>query len=69
MADFANAPDPGSCSAQFTQINGSAAQARNTQHLLSAEELQQRGTSSKRARLVIQAYPVLVLSQEWLEQL
>ena len=38
-------------------------------HLLSVEELLQRGMSSKRARLVIQAYPVLVLSQEWLEQL
>jgi hypothetical protein len=38
-------------------------------HLLTPEELQQRGLSSKRARLVIQAYPVLVLSNEWLEQL
>lgn len=38
-------------------------------HLLSAEELKQRGFSDKRARLVIQAYPVLVLSNEWLEEL
>jgi hypothetical protein len=38
-------------------------------HLLSPEELQQRGMGSKRAKLVIQAYPVLVLSNEWLEQL
>jgi hypothetical protein len=32
-------------------------------HLLQPEELKQR------ARLVIQAHPVLVLSNEWLEQL
>jgi hypothetical protein len=38
-------------------------------HLLSAEELKQRGMADKRARLVIQAYPVLVLSTEWLEEL
>lgn len=28
-----------------------------------------RGMPHKRARLVIQAYPVMVLSQEWLEEL
>ena len=38
-------------------------------HLLSPTELQQRGLSSKKARLVINAYPVLVLSSEWLEEL
>ena len=38
-------------------------------HLLSPEELQQRGMTSKQARLVINAYPVLVLSNEWLEEL
>jgi hypothetical protein len=38
-------------------------------HLVDAEALRQRGMSDKRARLVIQAYPVLVLSHEWLEEL
>ena len=38
-------------------------------HLLSAEALQQRGMSTKTARLVINAYPVFVLSNEWLEEL
>ena len=38
-------------------------------HLLSPEKLQQRGMTSKQARLVINAYPVLVLSNEWLEEL
>ena len=38
-------------------------------HLVDAEALRQRGMSDKRARLVIQAYPVLVLSNEWLEEL
>jgi hypothetical protein len=38
-------------------------------HLLRPEELQQRGMAHQRARLVIQAYPVLVLSHEWLEEL
>ncbi|MCT0219225.1 hypothetical protein KQ304_09475 [Synechococcus sp. CS-1329] len=38
-------------------------------HLLTPEELKQRGMSDKKARLVIQAYPVLVLSDEWLEEL
>ncbi|WP_259725510.1 hypothetical protein [Synechococcus sp. CS-1332] len=38
-------------------------------HLVTTEELKQRGLSHKRAQLVIQAYPVLVLSNEWLEQL
>lgn len=38
-------------------------------HLLSPEQLKQRGMSDKKARLVIQAYPVLVLSNEWLEEL
>ena len=38
-------------------------------HLLQPEQLQQRGMSAKRARLVINAYPVFVLSDEWLEEL
>jgi hypothetical protein len=38
-------------------------------HLLSAEQLQARGMKATKARLVIQAYPVLVLSNEWLEEL
>ncbi|MEB3334048.1 MAG: hypothetical protein VKP70_03595 [Cyanobacteriota bacterium] len=38
-------------------------------HLLQPEELRLRGMSDKAARLVIQAYPVLVLSNEWLEEL
>ena len=38
-------------------------------HLLQPEQLQQRGMSAKRAQLVINAYPVLVLSDEWLEEL
>jgi hypothetical protein len=38
-------------------------------HLLSPEELKARGMSEKRAKLVINAYPVLVLSNEWLEEL
>ena len=38
-------------------------------HLLSPEELKARGMPHKSAQLVIQAYPVLVLSNEWLEEL
>ena len=38
-------------------------------HLLQPEQLQQRGMSAKRAQLVIHTYPVLVLSNEWLEEL
>ena len=38
-------------------------------HLLSAEALQQRGMPAKTAQLVINAYPVFVLSNEWLEEL
>jgi hypothetical protein len=38
-------------------------------HLLTPEELKARGMSHKRAQLVIEAYPVLVLSNEWLEEL
>ena len=38
-------------------------------HLLQPELLQQLGTSAKRAKLIIHAYPVLVLSNEWLEEL
>ena len=38
-------------------------------HLLKPEELKARGMPHKTAQLVIQAYPVLVLSNEWLEEL
>ena len=38
-------------------------------HLLSAEELQARGMSHQSAKMVIKAYPVLVMSHEWLEEL
>ncbi len=38
-------------------------------HLLTPEALKVRGMSDKRAQLVIAAYPVLVLSNEWLEEL
>ena len=38
-------------------------------HLLTPEQLHERGMSDKRARLVLNAYPVLVLSNEWLEEL
>ena len=38
-------------------------------HLLSAGELRSRGMPSAKAKLIINAYPVLVLSNEWLEEL
>lgn len=38
-------------------------------HLLTPEQLRERGMNEKKARLVINAYPVLVLSNEWLEEL
>jgi len=38
-------------------------------HLLSPEELKSRGMNHKKAQLVIEAYPVLVMSNEWLEEL
>jgi len=38
-------------------------------HLLTPEQLQQRGMCNRKAQLVIEAYPVLVLSDEWLEEL
>lgn len=38
-------------------------------HLLSPDELRARGMPDKKARLVIAAYPVLVLGNEWLEEL
>ena len=38
-------------------------------HLLQPEQLVQRDISSKKAQLIINAYPVLVLSNEWLEEL
>ncbi len=38
-------------------------------HLLSPQELQQRGMPAKTAQLVINAYPVMVMSNEWLEEL
>lgn len=38
-------------------------------HLLTPEQLKERGMSEKKAKLVIAAYSVLVLSNEWLEEL
>lgn len=38
-------------------------------HLLTPEQLKARGMADRKARLVINAYPVLVLSDEWLEEL
>ena len=38
-------------------------------HLLTAEELRQRGMPASKAKLVISAHPVLTLSDEWLEEL
>ena len=38
-------------------------------HLLTAEELRQRGMPASKAKLLISAYPVLTLSDEWLEEL
>ncbi len=38
-------------------------------HVQTPEELRARGMPDKKARLVIQAFPVLVLSNEWLEEL
>lgn len=38
-------------------------------HLLTPEQLRERGMSDKKSKLVIKAFPVLVLSNEWLEEL
>jgi hypothetical protein len=38
-------------------------------HLLSAEELSQRGMPATKAKLMISAHPVFTLSNEWLEEL
>jgi hypothetical protein len=38
-------------------------------HLLSPDELVHRGIKATRAKLIIQSYPVLVLNNEWLEEL
>lgn len=38
-------------------------------HLVTQKELEERGMPSRKARLVISAYPVLTLSNEWLESL
>jgi len=38
-------------------------------HLLTPEQLCDRGMGHRKAQLVIEAYPVLVLSDEWLEEL
>jgi len=38
-------------------------------HLLKPEQLRERGMGHRKAQLVIEAYPVLVLSDEWLEEL
>jgi hypothetical protein len=47
----------------------SSNQRRYYLHLLTPEELRQRGMNDKRARQVIQVYPGLVLHNEWLEEL
>ena len=41
----------------------------NVLHLRRPEELKARGMPHKKAQLVIDAYPVVVLSNEWLEEL
>ena len=38
-------------------------------HLLQPEQLRQRGFNAKKTQLILNAYPVLVLSNEWLEEL
>ena len=38
-------------------------------HLLTEEQLQQRGMRHRKTQLVIEGYPVVVLSNEWLEEL
>ena len=38
-------------------------------HLVTSQQIKARGMADKKAKLVIQAYPVLVLSNEWLEEL
>ncbi len=38
-------------------------------HLLQPEQLQQRGMAAKKAQLIINAYPVLVLSNDCLVEL
>ena len=38
-------------------------------HLLTAEELRQRGMQAGKAKLLISAHPVLTLSDEWLDEL
>jgi len=38
-------------------------------HLLTPEQLRERGMDHRKAHLVIEAYPVLMLSDEWLEEL
>ena len=50
---------------QLIQGNGK----RYYLHLLQPEQLQQRGISAKTAQLIINAYTVLMLSNEWLEEL
>jgi hypothetical protein len=38
-------------------------------HLLTSEQLRDRGMNQRKAQLVIEAYPVVVLTNEWLEEL
>ena len=38
-------------------------------HLLNPDQLVQRGMKATKAKLIIENYPVLVLSNEWLEEL
>jgi len=38
-------------------------------HLLTPKQLRERGMGHRKAQLIIEAYPVLVLSDEWIEEL
>jgi hypothetical protein len=66
----ANASAPGAaiCPAHPQQRIGGTGK-KYYLHVLSAEELKARGMPEKKAKLVIQSYPVLVLGDEWLEEL
>ena len=51
------------------RIEGNGKRKKYFLHLLSPEQLKARGMPHKTAQLVIQAHPVLVLSNEWLDEL
>ena len=56
------------CSIHLEQLLAGGGR-RNFLHLLSAEELSQRGMPAAKAKLLISAYAVYTLSNEWLEEL